>query len=364
MAPRLHSETFVRSTDTAPPCAARRWRDASKTATVLALAVGVSGCALWSTPEPAPALPPAEKPAVVRGPWPVEPGRIEELIRHSDRRLVSREELARGVTGAHRVVWEFPNVDDPVAFKWRRAPAPDLDAWNDSPRRELAAYELQKWFLEPAEFVVPPTAVYCGSRETTGGPPSEGFACELGVASLWIERADIPDVLWEPERFGRDATYAHRIADFDVFTFLIQQRDGGVGGFYQGRGNFLADDDERPTRFYAVDNGISFGEWFFNFFAPNWSGLRVAALPQRTVERLRRVTPTDLDRLGVLVELERRSDGWLVPVEASENFDPAQGVRREGRRIQLGLTRPEIDDVATRLRAVLDATRQGKLRTL
>lgn len=326
--------------------------------------MGVSGCVLWSTPEPAPGIPPAEPAPRAAAPWPSSPGRLEELIRHADRRLVAREELAAGVTGAHKIEWHFPAIDQTLAFKWRRAPEPDLDAWNDSPRRELAAYELQKWFLDPEAFVVPPTAVFCGSPGVTGGAPTEGFSCELGVASLWIDQATIPEVLWQPERFARDPEYAHRVAEFDLFTFLIQQRDGGVQGFYAGRGNFLTDDPTRPTRFYAVDNGISFGEWFFNFFAPNWGGLRVPAVPARAVERLRAIDGSDLARLGVVAELERRRGGWLEPVEPTRNVAPERGARRNGRRVQLGLTTDEIDDVATRLRAVLEAARDGKLRTI
>lgn len=330
----------------------------------LLLAAGVSGCVLWSTPEPAPGIPPAEPPPRAAAPWPAAPGRVEELIRHADRRLIAREELAAGVTGAHKIEWHFPAIDQTLAFKWRRAPEPDLDAWNDSPRRELAAYELQKWFLDPEAFVVPPTAVFCGPPRVTGGTPTEGFSCELGVASLWIDEATIPEVLWQPERFARDAEYAHRVAEFDLFTFLIQQRDGGVEGFYAGRGNFLTDDPTRPSRFYAVDNGIAFGEWFFNFFAPNWGGLRVPAVPARVVERLRAIDGSDLARLGVVAELERRPDGGLEPVEPTENFAPERGARHDGRRVQLGLTTDEIDDVATRLEAVLDAARTGKLRTI
>ena len=36
---------------------------------------------------------------------------------------------------------------------------PGADSFNNVPRYDLAAYELQKLFLDPAEYVVPPTAL-------------------------------------------------------------------------------------------------------------------------------------------------------------------------------------------------------------
>ena len=46
----------------------------------------------------------------------------------------------------------------PLRVKLRRAD-PGADSFNNVPRYDLAAYELQKLFLDPAEYVVPPTAL-------------------------------------------------------------------------------------------------------------------------------------------------------------------------------------------------------------
>ena len=43
-------------------------------------------------------------------------------------------------------------------MKLRKA-EPGADTFNNVPRYDLAAYELQKLFLDPAEYVVPPTAL-------------------------------------------------------------------------------------------------------------------------------------------------------------------------------------------------------------
>ncbi len=46
----------------------------------------------------------------------------------------------------------------PLEVKLRHAD-PGADSFNNVPRYDLAAYELQKLFLDPAEYVVPPTAL-------------------------------------------------------------------------------------------------------------------------------------------------------------------------------------------------------------
>ncbi len=46
----------------------------------------------------------------------------------------------------------------PLRVKLRKA-EPGADSFNNVPRYDLAAYELQKLFLDPAEYVVPPTAL-------------------------------------------------------------------------------------------------------------------------------------------------------------------------------------------------------------
>ena len=45
-----------------------------------------------------------------------------------------------------------------MRVKLRKA-EPGANSFNNVPRYDLAAYELQKLFLDPAEYVVPPTAL-------------------------------------------------------------------------------------------------------------------------------------------------------------------------------------------------------------
>ena len=51
----------------------------------------------------------------------------------------------------------FPGAP-PYLVKLRRA-EPGAEDFNNRPRYDLAAYELQKLFLDPPEYVVPPTAL-------------------------------------------------------------------------------------------------------------------------------------------------------------------------------------------------------------
>ncbi|MFZ2506861.1 MAG: hypothetical protein WAW79_00105, partial [Steroidobacteraceae bacterium] len=46
----------------------------------------------------------------------------------------------------------------PLRVKLRKA-EPGANSFNNVPRYDLAAYELQKFFLDPAEYVVPPTTL-------------------------------------------------------------------------------------------------------------------------------------------------------------------------------------------------------------
>src|SRR5512146_1492235 len=68
---------------------------------------------------------------------------------------ISRPQLQGDVTLKAEISF---SGNPPVQVKLRRA-EPGAENSNNRPRYDLAAYELQKLFLEPAEFVVPPTVL-------------------------------------------------------------------------------------------------------------------------------------------------------------------------------------------------------------
>jgi hypothetical protein len=242
--------------------------------------------------------------------------------------------------------------------KWKVVPPRDADGWNNTPRKELAAQALQRWFLEPGDVVVPPTAIRCVplARYRRLDPDAEasidGATCVLGLLSVWLQDVEVPEPLWDPERFLHDPRYAAHRADFNLFTYLVEHRDGRAG-------NFLVPSDPADLHVFSVDNGIAFGGLIYNYLVTNWDTLHVPALRRAAVERLRRLDPADLDALLVVAELRADAEGVLRPVPAGPVVDPEHGTRVEPGFIQLGLTRAEVDAVAERRAHLLEQVDRG-----
>ena len=84
-------------------------------------------------------------------------------------------------------------------------------------------------------------------------------------------------------------------------------------------------------------------------------------LPADTVERLRRVTPQLLtERLAVLAQWQLE-DGSYVPVATGENLSQGNGVRREGKDLQMGLTKSEISSLNRLLKRLLEQVDRGEI---
>ena len=92
-----------------------------------------------------------------------------------------------------------------------------------------------------------------------------------------------------------------------------------------------------------------------------WHQIRVPALPEATVERLRGLRREDLDPLAVILQLDPDDEGLLRIVEPEPPFDPTVGARLRGQSVQFGLTRAEIDDVWDRIQALLARVDEGEL---
>jgi hypothetical protein len=163
-----------------------------------------------------------------------------------------------------------------------------------------------------------------------------------------------PDEILEADRFARDPNYAYHLSNLNVLTYLVQHRDGRSS-------NFLVSEDDTNRRIFAIDNGISFGGLIYNFLTTNWDVIRVPAIRRAVVEKLSRVGPEQLAALGTLVEFRVDANGILQPVPVTPPIDPTQGVRVAGGRVQMGLTRDEIDAVAIRLSELLRQVDDGKL---
>jgi hypothetical protein len=248
----------------------------------------------------------------------------------------------------------------PLRVKLRKA-EPGADTFNNVPRYDLAAYELQKLFIDPPEYVVPPTALrmvalddfrkYSTDVQRTFAPAEQ----VLAVVQYWLSDIKVIADVYNPERFAADPVYARHIGQLNVLTHLIQHRDSNVGNFLIGRA-------ERGARVFSIDHGVAFASEDADR-GELWKDMRVNVLPADTVQRLRAITPAILDaRLGVLAQWALK-DGVWVPVPPGPNLSPRKGVRREGDQLQMGLSKMEIDTLERLLERLLYRIDQGDITT-
>ena len=292
--------------------------------------------------------------------WSVTPQEAERLFASAPMRFDELKATEHGVAGAMKGKATFPKQRLDLDVKWKPLPPGHPDGWNNNPRKELATYDIQKWFLAPQDYVVPTTVVRCipltdyRRFDPDADPTVDGTRCVLGTLSLWLEDVSVPEPLLDPGRFAKDFNYAYHPSNFNVLAYLVEHRDGRAG-------NILVAQDDSNRRVYAVDNGISFGGLVYNFLTTNWDVIRVPGIRRAVVDKLRTVDPRQLAALGTLVELRADAHGILQPVPAGPPMDPTKGVRIEGGRVQMGLTSDEIDGVSKRLAALLEQVDHGTL---
>jgi len=266
-----------------------------------------------------------------------------------------------GTSGAERVKLHCPSAGEDFWVKAKRMPE-DLDGINNAPRKELAAYAVQRLFLDPEDYVVPTSVSRClplhvYRRDHPGASSTvEGTRCVLVLLSLWLQEVTVSETLYDEERFLEDPGYAYFLSNFNLLTYLIDHRDGRSG-------NFLIANDDRRRQVFSVDNGVSFDPNFpfYNWFVPNWHTLRVASLRRDSIERLRRLEEKDLDFLLVVEQLELEEDGILRPVPPTAPIDPEEGASVRDGVIQLGLTDDEIEGVWERIEELLEDVDDGEI---
>lgn len=291
--------------------------------------------------------------------FPLPPPELESLMRSPEMQIRDAEAAGGGVMGAMRIEAHFPSAGRTLKLKWKRAPRGG-EGWNNTPRREIAAYEIQKWFLDPDAYVVPTTVARCiplsdyAVIDDDAKPNLPDVRCVFGMLAIWLEDLDEPEVQLDEERFYRDATYARSIAGYNLLTYLVRNRDTRVG-------NLLVSAEPHGQRVYSVDNGITFRSELYNFFQRHWNEIRVPALPREAVDRLRAVDAGDLEALRVVAEF-RPDGGLLRETEPSPPFgDAPDGVRLLDGAVQLGLEPIEIEGLRQRLEALLDAVDRGEI---
>jgi hypothetical protein len=282
---------------------------------------------------------------------------IEEHLRDLPFEIVDWRGSRAPTDRTQAVVLQFEDASV-IRVKWANAP-PGGAAFNNEPRYEVAAYEIQKLFLDLDEYVVPPTVLRAFpaewvAQQIPGTPRTFGEAASVVVAlQYWLFNVT-PSGFWDPSRAEHDSLYARHIGNMNLLTYLIRHGDSNVG-------NFLISSAENP-RVFAVDNGVAFRA-LPGDRGHDWRDLRVGRLPASSVERLRGLTIHDLERALATLAEYRVVDGRLVPVTPGENLSANRGVRRRGGRVQLGLTAREIADIDRRRRTLLERIERGEIET-
>lgn len=281
---------------------------------------------------------------------------LEERLRSGPLDIIDiRGSRAEG-DRTQRVTLRYP---DGAVFVAKLAKAPtNGSAFNNEPRYELAAYELQKLFLSQDEYTVPPTVIrsvpldWMRRYDQYAGRTFNGVESVVVVLQYWLLQVS-PDDFYDRDRLEEDTVYARYFGNFNVFTYLIRHNDSNEG-------NFLISRSQAKPRVFSVDNGLAFNNEVSDR-GYYWRTMRVDRLPHATVERLRAITPELLrEKLSVLVQFENRG-GTLVPVERGPNLDDRDGVRRSGDIVQLGLTEREINGIESRLRSLLEDIDKGDI---
>jgi len=327
-----------------------------------------TGCAFFSPAAPHKPVEFKEEWSPPREPrfpnWPIPPDvamrKIDSATYDKSVVMKSQKGAGAGTTGAKEAVVSFPDLKEDVHFKIKAVPG-DLDGINNSPRKELAAYAIQHLFLDPEEYVVPATTVYClhEDRLQQSGIPYDGAtlkggSCALVVVALWLEDLTLRWPVYDEARFLRDPAYAYYLSNLNVFTYIIGHRDGRKGNF------LFSKNDDRPQLF-AIDNGSTFNPWGFNYFVANWDVVRVAAVRKATIDRLRALKRADLDTLLVVAQMEIDSQGDIRKVAPGASIDDGKGALRRGDTIQFGLTKKEIDKVWKRIQTLKEQVDDGSL---
>ena len=297
--------------------------------------------------------------------WQLPPQELETVI--YERALAGKihgEEVKRtahGTTGALYLITEDEVTGKELKWKLKKMVPGWLDSFNTSFRKELAAYEVQKFFLDPEDYVVPTALPICVLRERYlkivgyAAASLEGTDCILCLASTWLVDVTIPDTLYDEARFLADPTYAYYMSNFNILTYLIQHRDAKGG-------QFLVAKDDKRRQVFSVDNGISFGFWPYNFFIQQWDTIHLPALRQDSIDRLRKIQRRDLDHLEVIAQLEKDENGILKPVAPGENMNPKNGATYIDGTLQYGLTRSEIDDLWERIQELVTEVDSGNIQ--
>ena len=294
---------------------------------------------------------------------------VERWMASPDLEILGTAQTPSGIQGARVLTLRFPGPPAVVfRAKWR---AQSTLSSKNVPRRELVAYAIQKLYLAPHDYVVPPTAAHCfplamyRARVLPAAQPSfRDVPCVLGFLSYWLEDVeglkDAREEGWFASRddaldddlFAENPLYRESVADMNLLTYLIDHADTHSAQFVIRR------DREAPAT-YSVDNSMAFGVKKNTRVRVDWSQIQVPALSRRAVERLREAS---VDRLSSIAELELAGGGRLVPVASAPRAAEPAGIRWIEGRLVIGMTVDELAMLRERLTRLFLVIDGGQLK--
>lgn len=222
------------------------------------------------------------------------------------------------------------------------------EEYNENPRYDIVSYEVQKLFLEPEDYVVPPAVLRSQPVDITRTWDAEavevakGTGASVFLLQAWLPESNPLDKEVDFERIATDPGYARAWANFNVLTYMIRHNDSNKGNA------LIIEDDENP-RIFAVDNNVAYLSDESNQ-GNVWRKLWTDRLPREMIDRL-----LALDKATITAALETVAefqlvDGIYQPVAPGDVMSRRHGVRRKGDRMQLGLTAREIWEMERRLK--------------
>lgn len=280
--------------------------------------------------------------------------------------LLGMDDTPSGMQGAKILTLKARGRGGDVVLraKWRAESTGDL---LNEPRKELAAYAVQKLFLDETEYIIPPTAAHCfpvaeyRRFDAKAKPTFPGADCVFGYASYWLEGVQTVSAarksgqlakgkegIWDAQRFERDPEYRESVEDSNLLTYLINHGDAHGEQFVLQR-------FPHGLRAYVVDNSIAFRSIKnpMLLLRQDWSDIQVPALSRSAIARLQGLTAADFARLGNISELELH-DGTLVNVRPSSPLaSDGTTMTWTGSRLRIGLTKGEIELVEAQAKDLL-----------
>lgn len=282
--------------------------------------------------------------------------KIEKMLNHDSFELKIPKDIRYKGDAAKRATLTYADRSF-LQVKMKRSAQGGAN-FNNQPRYEIAAYHLQKLFLDSADYVVPPTAaraipmsVY-ENIEANLRPTFANTEAVLCVFQYWLSEVGTKNI-YDARRFAKDPLYAYHFGNFNIFTYLIRHSDSNVG-------NYLISKDPQNPRVFSVDNGIAFGN-IMSERGYEWREMVLKRLPAESIRRLRKITPEMLRRQLETVAQFRLYDNTLLPSDVSANLNPDDGVRYQEGILQLGLTAKEIAGVYQRLEKLLERIDSGAI---